>query len=480
MSKRLRTFLDCLLRGYGQLFATNRLASGGIYAAALFVAAPGAATLGLLAAALATALALRLAGNTSAVRCGLFGVQGVLLSGLWAYAPEAPWTVRLIATSVGVVVTTLLLHASAEWFRRRNLAMTLFSIPYVLVAWCTLLLLGQLGSVDRRLLPGWDALGTGDVDLAAQAFANAQPRSAGGLAYQADGLGWTQFRQGNYPSARESFERAIDQRPQMADAWDGLGWTLFRLGEYANADEAFRRATALDPWLADSWNGRGWLALGAEANDESRRHFARAAWSAPLCADAYAGQQQAARLRGDEQAEQFAATLHAWARACVPRRDQWTTLPQCCAWLLLAAGIAWHSRWSALAALGGVGLSVLVAARPFDAMFLLNLAALNVALAGHYLRPGWVSTLWAWSVSVLLALAWPACQGWSMAHGWPLLCAPFNVGLLGSLLVAGGLQRLGLARLTMPLEVAVTSPARARVWVRQRAIAERCWRELSR
>jgi urea transporter len=483
MKDTARQFGELVLRGFGQMFVTNNVVSGALYALALFIVAPKAAILSVLAAMLATGLALVLFGPTSSVRSGLFGVNGALLGAFWIYAPEVPWTVSWPVTAAGTLAIVALLHSSSEWLKRRQLALTPFSLPYVIVAWCCLAILAHWQIAEPQLPRGWEALRRGDLAEAEEAFSAANPHTERGLAYQADGLGWVNFRRGDNLAACAHFEQALVHWPELADALDGLGWSQYRLGAYEAAYENFRAAIGHDRWLADSWNGLGWLALGVGATDEAERCFRRAACSAPLCADAYTGWQSTASLTEQEVPERVAQRLQTWTSTYVARRYQWTTLPQCCAWLLFAVGILWHSRWSAAVATAGVTVSIIAARacggdawQTLDDVFIMNIVAINVALAGHYFKPGLGSTAWAWLVSALVTVAWASWHAWGATHGLPLLCAPFNLALVGSLALAGSVERHSTARLIIPLEVAVTSPARVWIWTRQRDIAGRCWR----
>jgi urea transporter len=448
--------VEYVFRGYGQLFVTNNVGSGLLYAAALFCMSPSLGTLSLLAAGLMSVAAYALSGSTSTVRSGLYGVNGVLLGAVWSYVPEISWIARCLATVIGAIAMTLAIYAATEWFRRHKIGITLFSLPYVLYAWCILALLYPSGEAGRSVVQGWAS-----------------------------------FRQQDYTAARAAFEQALAKNPQLAEAYDGLGWTAYRFGEFPQATNAFQAAIANDSWLADSWNGLGWIAfnttvLSDHALDDAEQCFVQSALRAPLCSDTYDGLARIWFERGEYAAANMAKQLSTLTTTYIPRILKWTPITTLLAWVLFAVGIVWHSRWSACMATVSIAFSCAVAnfwyAAPgtaLDVTWLMNIAAISVALGGHYSRPGVASFLCTLATCSLVTIAWGPASAWCATYGLPLLCAPFNVALVGSLCFASGLQRAGVAKLAVPLEVAVTSPEAVRLWTRRCAIAERSWKRLA-
>ncbi len=72
---------------------------------------------------------------------------------------------------------------------------------------------------------------------------------------------------------------------------------------------------------------------------------------------------------------------------------------------------------------------------------LFNVTALSIALGGHYLRPGISSAVMDGRRAAAVTALWEPLSSVAIHGGLPPLCAPFNVALIGSLLIFGLLQK---------------------------------------
>ena len=59
------------------------------------------------------------------------------------------------------------------------------------------------------------------------------------------------FKQGHYPEALASCDKAIAINPDYADAWNGRGVALHELGRYTEAVASYDKAIAIDPDYAE-------------------------------------------------------------------------------------------------------------------------------------------------------------------------------------------------------------------------------------
>jgi urea transporter len=473
-----RLLVECVLRGYGQLFLANRPASGACFALGLFLVSPSAGLLSLLGATTLTAMALIRSSSDTLLRSGLFGVNGVLVGFAWLLYPEVDPRIQICATVTVCVLLGLVLPPVAEALRDRSIP--IFTLPYVLVMWATLIALVGVGRYDLRFSAGWSALAT-DPARAERLFAAADVGSERAKVYRQDGLGWAAYRQGDDGRARRHFAAAIERRADFADAHDGLGWCCLRRGELDAAESAFRAAVALDPWIGDAWDGLGWILLDRGDAGRARECFRRAIMATPLASDPY---RVWSRSQPDAP-DGLAARLARLSEAHIARRFQWTPTGQIACWILMAIGLLLHSRTStvmAIAALAGcVATAHLWPGRAeavCDPRLLYNLLPLVLALGGHYLTLGRVTVAWIAIASVGMIVVWPMLTEASELVGLPLLCLPFNLFFVGSLVAFRGLGLLGVANRLVPMELAVTSPEDVRLWQRRRAIAQACWRRI--
>ena len=65
------------------------------------------------------------------------------------------------------------------------------------------------------------------------------------------------YRRDEYELALDAFEKAIELKPDYADAWNNRGVTLGRLDRHEEALKACDKAIELKPDYADAWNNRG-------------------------------------------------------------------------------------------------------------------------------------------------------------------------------------------------------------------------------
>ena len=474
MMRFFRHLVECVLRGYGQLFLANRVASGACFALGLFLVSPANGLLSLLGATTLTGAAMLRSSSDSLVKSGLFGVNGVLVGFAWVLFPEVDGWIQIGATVVLCGLLGLALPPIAESLRDRSIP--IFTLPYVFAMWAILVTLAFGGRYDLRLSAGWSALAT-DPTHAEQLFAAAKVGSGRAEAYRQDGLGWATFRQEDYGRAKRHFAAAVERMPDLADAHDGLGWCCLLRGELDAAESAFRKAVALEPWKGDAWDGLGRILLGCGDAGGARDCFRRAIVATPLASDPYRGWHQAEPTLSTD----FRSLLAQLSEKRIARRFQWTSTAQIACWLLIVIGLMLHSRTSTAMAIAVV-VGCVVTARLWpgraeavsDPRLLYNLLPLVLALGGHYLTLDRVTIAWLVAVSVGMIAVWPMFAEASAVVGLPLLCLPFNLFFVGSLLA---FRMLGRGRL-VPMELAVTSLEAVRLWQRRRAIAEACWRRI--
>jgi len=87
--------------------------------------------------------------------------------------------------------------------------------------------------------------------------------------------------------------------------------------------------------------------------------------------------------------------------------------------------------------------------------------------------------LWFLATSMFLAFLWPSISGLSIDLGFPLLCLPFHLLFIPTLLLFRYLQRRGIANISVPIGIAVTTPAQVSLWFQKAGIAKGCWQRLS-
>lgn len=82
-------------------------------------------------------------------------------------------------------------------------------------------------------------------------------KQAVSLAKQGDQL----FLQGNLEAAIQTYDQALELKPDLAEVWNNRGVALTRLQRYHEAIASYERAIQLRDYYADAWNNRG-VALG--------------------------------------------------------------------------------------------------------------------------------------------------------------------------------------------------------------------------
>ena len=487
MSTVIGKYFNAVFCGYAQLFLSNRAIVGFFFFCGLLILSPVAGLFSLLGALTVTVVALWLAPNEPTIKSGLFGVNGVLLGSVWVLFPEIPRSVTLTLTIFGSIAMAAALVPCARWMRRKRATFTVFSLPYVLMVWISLLVVIGMGLYDRHLLTGWTLLSADRPAMALQAFTQARVVTRQAESYRQDGLGWANFHLKAYEPARDCFKKAVALAPTLADAHDGLGWSNVKLGRFAEARSAFREAVRYDPMLADSWDGLGWTLLWAGQHSEARQCFGRAVGAAPLFSDAYQGlYQSCTRLKETRAAETF-KRLGAMTLNGIAAKHQRVSSGQLLCWVLFFVGILLYSQISAgvvvIALTGCVVTAQLIPSCKntlLDVNFIYNLLAILLALGGHYLTLRLTTLLWLGCVAVAMTACWGVLSGLFIACGWPLLCFPFNVLLIGSAVLFSSLRSNRFLDCAVPLDEAVHAPEHVRLWARKREIAQKCWQKLSK
>src|SRR3972149_6910128 len=124
-------------------------------------------------------------------------------------------------------------------------------------------------------------------------------------------LGNIQFYKGNYPKAIESYNAAIQIKPDYSDAWYGKGAALGRLGRHDEALKALDKAIELKPDFAEIWCNKGIVLVELGRCDEALNAHEKAIELKPNLAEAWYGKGVAlARLgRHDETLKVFEKAL---------------------------------------------------------------------------------------------------------------------------------------------------------------------------
>jgi tetratricopeptide (TPR) repeat protein len=81
----------------------------------------------------------------------------------------------------------------------------------------------------------------------------------------------------DWTAAAEAFQRAVERRPDLADAWNELGYALRHLGRYPESLKAYDEALRLRPdfpealeYLGEAYVQMGWLADARRVLDRLR------------------------------------------------------------------------------------------------------------------------------------------------------------------------------------------------------------------
>jgi urea transporter len=485
MRLRFTTLLPSILYGYGQLFLCRNNVSSVLFLLALVVSSPVNALWSLLGAIVVTTAALLFKPDLALLKSGLFSVNGVLLGYSWIFFPEVPNNIKLVVTILASILCALVLTLVSNFIRIKGSRITLFTIPYVAVTFLMLFLLPATGAYDRNLYQGWTSLSEKDLNKSSSSFQNVESKIPRVLSFREDGLGWNSFFQKNYPAARLHFQIAINQDTAFADAYDGLGWTSYKLGDRTIAQQSFSRATVLNPFLADSWDGLGWLYLEQGQYNQSKSMFTRGVLTAPLFADAWYGLHRSLLQLGKTAASARCLKIHQWLKGKVNPQYTFMSSGQLLAFVLLLCGFFIHSWVSGTVVIASIVFySILQHFLPHTGgsnslNMLYNLAALTIAIGGHYLRPSKLTWIWSVVLIFLFVIFWSPATNFLLKFGLPLLCLPFNLFLLGTLLLGYLLQKFTEQRLLVPLDVAITTPQKVHRWYLRAKTARKCWSEIA-
>ncbi len=112
------------------------------------------------------------------------------------------------------------------------------------------------------------------------------------------GRGTILQRRGDFKRAIEDFDKAIEIRPEYAEAYAGRGAALYNLGDFERAIEDFDKAIELRPSNAETYANRG-AALQKQGDfKEAIADFDKAIELRPEYAEAYANREAALQKRG--------------------------------------------------------------------------------------------------------------------------------------------------------------------------------------
>jgi tetratricopeptide (TPR) repeat protein len=115
-------------------------------------------------------------------------------------------------------------------------------------------------------------------------------------------LGWSHYKAGERPQAREQFERALAMAPRDANAfyaWEGLGWIAYHAGDHDRAIAAFAHALRGSPGYHHAHEGLGWAYLARRDYGSAEGHFTAALRANPDGTEARRGLAWVAYHRGD-------------------------------------------------------------------------------------------------------------------------------------------------------------------------------------
>lgn len=93
--------------------------------------------------------------------------------------------------------------------------------------------------------------------------------------------GWQLWQKRQYVDAVEKFSAAIKIDPDATNAWNGLGWSNFNNGNTEQAIVAFEKCVALEPKHPAALNGLGQIYLSWKEYDRAEKYLLLAAPQAP-------------------------------------------------------------------------------------------------------------------------------------------------------------------------------------------------------
>ncbi len=169
-SSRVARFVDCNLRGIGQVMFQDNPLSGALFFAAIVwgsitAGVPQVAICGVIAVVVSTLTAQWLRVDAASLRAGLYGFNGVLV-GLALATFIAPGPLLWTYVALGAAVSVVTMTATANTLKA--LGVPTLTFPFVLVTW--LLLLATYGFAGL----GGEALPADEVIAPYEAVASAQ------------------------------------------------------------------------------------------------------------------------------------------------------------------------------------------------------------------------------------------------------------------------------------------------------------------
>ncbi|MCK4733511.1 MAG: tetratricopeptide repeat protein, partial [Methanophagales archaeon] len=109
------------------------------------------------------------------------------------------------------------------------------------------------------------------------------------------------YQSNEYELALKAYDKAIELKPDFAEAWNNRGVALGKLGRYDEALKAHDKAIELKPDYAEAWNNRG-VELGKlDRYDEALKAYDKAIELKPDYASAWYNKACAYSLKGDKE-----------------------------------------------------------------------------------------------------------------------------------------------------------------------------------
>jgi Tfp pilus assembly protein PilF len=109
-------------------------------------------------------------------------------------------------------------------------------------------------------------------------------------------LGWIESEvRGDFDSAIRDYEKVVELRPDLPEAYNNLGVAQKKKGELRDAAESFNRALALKPDYSAALSNRGWVFAEQKQWAPARRDFEQALKINPADDGALYGLSQALR-----------------------------------------------------------------------------------------------------------------------------------------------------------------------------------------
>ena len=109
------------------------------------------------------------------------------------------------------------------------------------------------------------------------------------------------YRRGEYELALKAMDKAIELKPDFADAWNNRGVALDKLGRHEEALEAFDKAIELKPDYSDAWNNSGVTLDELGRYDEALKAYDKAIELKPDFAVAWYNKARSYSLIGDKE-----------------------------------------------------------------------------------------------------------------------------------------------------------------------------------